>query len=559
MSRNWSFKPLAVLFSLALGSSVGLIGNAHAADAPSPPPVATSSSSGVYYEIFVRAWYDTNGDGIGDLNGVTAKLDYLKSLGISGIWLMPINSSPSYHGYDITDYYGINPQYGTTADLEHLVAEAHKRGIAVTMDMVINHTAKDHPWFVAAQHPDDAHRSWYTWTSKQPNLKTLSATDTPIWHAGNDGWYIGVFGGHMPDLNYDNPAVREEMIKVGQYWLGKGVDGFRLDAAKHIYVDFKTDVTNPKALAKNVEWWAQYHDALAKTNPNVTLVGEVSAKSPTELAPYLKPLGSIFDFPLAEQMILSAKSENAVPLAKLLKATVDAYKVAGDTRSPSCASCARGTSPSMDVVDSTFLSNHDQERVMSRLNGNLDHMRVAAAMLLTLPGRPYIYYGEELGMEGKKPDENLREPMRWQREAATSRDGLVPRAQDAQEGYGESRWKPSSVNQGQAVSVQAEQDDPNSLYNTYRTLIGWRAQNGALRDGDLTVLTTGKPGLLAYWRNDGKQKVLVVHNLSGKDAVWKPKGDLLPKDAAVLMTTKTQAALDNGTLKLPAYGTVVIR
>ncbi len=525
MSRNrLSFKSLAFLLPLALGSIAA--GGAHAADA-STPPAATSAASGVYYEIFVRAWYDTNGDGIGDLDGVTAKLDYLKSLGISGIWLMPINSSPSYHGYDITDYYGINPQYGTTADLEHLVAEAHKRGIAVTMDMVINHTAKEHPWFVAAQNPDDTHRNWYTWTSKQPNLKALSATDTPIWHAGNDGWYIGVFGGHMPDLNYDNPAVREEMIKVGQYWLGKGVDGFRLDAAKHIYVDFKTDVTNPRALAKNVEWWGQYHDALAKTNPNVTLVGEVSAKSPTELAPYLKPLGSVFDFPLAEQLIVSAKSERAGQLNSLLKATYDAYKVAAGT----------------PHIDSTFLSNHDQERVMSRLNGNLDHMRMAAAMLLTLPGRPYIYYGEELGMEGKKPDENLREPMRWQREAAT----------------GESRWKPSSVNQGQAVSVQAEQDDPNSLYNTYRTLIGWRAQNSALRDGDLTMLATDLPSVVAYWRDDGKQKLLVVHNLSGKSAVWKPKADLLPKDAAVQLTTKPQATLDHGRLQLPAYSTTVVR
>ena len=524
MSRKRLLNPLALLVALALGT--GIAADARAADTP-PAPAPNAQPSGVYYEIFVRAWYDTNGDGIGDLNGVTAKLDYLKSLGISGIWLMPINSSPSYHGYDITDYYGINPQYGSTADLEHLVAEAHKRGIAVTMDMVINHTAKEHPWFVDAQKADGAHRDWYTWTSKQPDLKAISATDTPIWHAGNDGWYIGVFGGHMPDLNYDNPAVRAEMIKVGQYWLGKGVDGFRLDAAKHIYVDFKSDVHSAKALEKNVQWWAQYHDALAKTNPNVTLVGEVSATSPKELAPYLKPLGSIFDFPLAEQLIVSAKSEHAGQLGSLLKATYDAYKVAGDT----------------PHIDSTFLSNHDQIRVMSRLDGNVDHMRMAAAMLLTLPGRPYIYYGEELGMEGKKPDENLREPMRWTREA----------------GPGESRWKPSSVNQGQAVSVQAEQDDPNSLYNTYRTLIGWRAQNAALRDGDLTTVATGLPNVVAYWRNDGKQKLLVVHNLSGKSAVWKPKGDLLPKDATVLMTTKPQAALDHGTLQLPAYSTVVLR
>jgi len=536
--KRW-FKPLALLVALALGA--GHIVDARATDT-APAPAATVQPSGVYYEIFVRAWYDTNGEGIGDLNGVTAKLDYLKSLGISGIWLMPINSSPSYHGYDITDYYGINPQYGTTADFEHLIAEAHKRGIAVTMDMVINHSSNEHPWFKAAQQANDAHRHWYTWSTTRPDLRAISATDTPIWHAGNDGWYIGVFGGHMPDFNYDNPAVREEMIKVGNYWLGKGVDGFRLDAAKHIYVDFKSDVHSAKALEKNVEWWTEYHDALAKTNPKVTLVGEVSATSPKELAPYLKPLGSVFNFPLAEQLIVSAKSERVGKLDQLLKDTYDAFKAAGDT----------------PHIDSIFLSNHDQERVMSRLGGNLDHMRMAAAMLLTLPGRPYIYYGEELGMEGKKPDENLREPMRWQREAATSKDGLVPRAQDAQEGYGESRWKPTSVNQGQVVSVQAQQDDPSSLLSTYRTLISWRAQNSALRDGELTTVTTGKPGLFAYWLNDGKQKLLVVHNLSGKAAVWKPNTESLPKDSAVLLTTKQEVALDHGSLKLPAYSTVVL-
>ncbi|HET6552421.1 MAG TPA: alpha-amylase family glycosyl hydrolase [Dyella sp.] len=539
MSRNRFLKPLALFTALALGA--GYLSGARAAEAT--PPAADAPSSGVYYEIFVRAWYDTNGDGIGDLNGVTAKLDYLKSLGISGIWLMPINNSPSYHGYDITDYYGINPQYGTVADLQHLVDEAHKRGIAVTMDMVINHSSNEHPWFVAAQKESSARRNWYTWTMKRPNLDAMSATDTPIWHAGDDGWYLGVFGGHMPDLNYDNPDVRAEMIKVGQFWLRKGVDGFRLDAAKHIYVNFKADEHSQQALDKNVAWWTEYREGLQKVNPNVTLVGEVSAESPKQLAPYLKPLGSIFDFPLAEQLIVSAKSENVGKLDALLKATYDAYKLAGGG-GPSCASCARGTRPSTAsaFIDSTFLSNHDQERVMSRLDGNLDHMRVAAAMLLTLPGRPYIYYGEELGMEGKKPDPNLREPMRWTREA----------------GPGESRWKPTSVNQGQAVSVQSEQDDPHSLYNTYRTLIGWRAQNSALRDGKLDMQATGNPHLFAYWRDDGKQRVLVVHNLSGKDAMWKPKAGVLPKETTVLLTTESKASLQAGRLNVPAYGSVVL-
>jgi glycosidase len=525
MLRYRLFSPLAFLIAMACGSAVSTTLVAQASDAP-PAPAATAPASGVYYEIFVRAWYDTNGDGIGDLNGVTAKLDYLKSLGISGIWLMPINNSPSYHGYDITDYYGINPQYGSMQDFQHLLDEAHKRGIAVTMDMVINHTSNEHPWFVAARDPADPHHDWFTWAGAHPDLNAQSAPGGKIWHKLGDAYYLGDFGGGMPDLNYDNPAVRAEMIKVGQYWLSKGVDGFRLDAAKHIYDDFKSREHDPEIVAKNVAWWTEFHNAIATVNPHVTLVGEVMAKSPKELAPYLKPLGSVFDFPLAEQLILSAKSERVGKLDKLLEDTYAAYRSEGD----------------LAFIDSTFLSNHDQERVMSRLDGDGQRMRMAAAMLLTLPGRPYIYYGEELGMEGRKPDPNLREPMRWQREA----------------GPGESRWKPPSVNQGEAVSVQAEQDDSDSMLNFYRMLISWRAQVGALRDGDLHLQATGNPHVLAYWRQDGTQRVLVVHNLSGKAATWKPAGHTLPKDATVLLKSKPDIALDQDGLKLPAYSTVVL-
>jgi glycosidase len=525
-SRYRFFSPLAFLIAMACGSAVSTTLVADATDAP-PAPAATAPASGVYYEIFVRAWYDTNGDGIGDLNGVTAKLDYLKSLGISGIWLMPINPSPSYHGYDITDYYGINPQFGNMQDFQHLLDEAHKRGIAVTMDMVINHTSQQHPWFLAARDPSDPHHDWYTWADTHADLKALStASDRKIWHPLGDAYYLGDFGGGMPDLNYDNPAVRAEMIKLGRYWIAKGVDGFRLDAAKHIYDDFKARTHDPEIVAKNVAWWSEFHQGLASINPKVTLVGEVMAESPKELAPYLKPLGSIFDFPLAEQLILSAKSERVGKLDQLLEDTYAAYRSVGDA----------------PFIDSTFLSNHDQERVMSRLDGDGQRMRMAAAMLLTLPGRPYIYYGEELGMEGRKPDENLRDPMRWERQAA----------------QGDSRWKPSSVNQGEAVSVQAEQDDPNSMLNFYRMLIGWRSQVAALRDGDLRMQATGNPQVLAYWRQDGTQRVLVVHNLSGKAASWKPASKLLPKNLSVLLKSKSDVSLDGDDLKLPAYSTVVL-
>lgn len=517
---------LTVALSLALGISA-----VHAAD--STPPVAAptapkSQGSGVWYEIFVRAWYDTNGDGIGDLNGVTAKLDYLQSLGISGIWLMPINPSPSYHGYDVTDYEGINPQYGSMADFERLVSEAHKRGIEVIIDLVINHSSDQHPWFKSALDPQSQYRNWYTWAKAGTDLKAISAVDSPAWHANGKQHYLGDFTGAMPDLNYDEPAVRREMISIGKFWLDKGADGFRLDAARHIYDDLKSDNGQPAVIRKNTQWWSEFRQGLRQAHPGVYLVGEVSAKAPGELAPYMPALGSVFDFPLAEQLIASARQEQAGRLPALLTETYAAFhNAAGD-----------------DYVDAPFLTNHDQERVLSQLGGDLRHMRTAAALLLTLPGRPYIYYGEELGMLGRKPDENLREPMRWQR---------TPGAP------GDSRWKPYSEKQGGDVSVQAEQDKADSLLNLYRTLIHWRIEVPALRDGGLRVIATGKPALVAYERATADSRALVVHNLSGKPVSFKLDAGSAKAYAAIRLHTVPGATLANGELTLPAYATVVLQ
>jgi len=270
-----------------------------AKEAPAAQPAA-AQASGVYYEIFVRSFYDTNGDGVGDINGVTAKLDYIKSLGVSGIWLMPINPSPSYHGYDITDYEGINPQYGTLKDFQKLLKEAHKRGIKVVIDMVINHTSDQHPWFKAALDPKDPHHDWYLWAKPGTDLKAISAVGGPAWHrAPNGAYYEGTFTGAMPDLNYDNPAVRKAMIETGRFWLHLGVDGFRLDAAQHIYDDLRTDMGDPIALQKNVRWWSEYRRAVQATDPQVWLVGEfparraVDRKRATGAQPWYRPRARI--------------------------------------------------------------------------------------------------------------------------------------------------------------------------------------------------------------------------------------------------------------------------
>jgi len=491
----------------------------------SPSSESSIARSDVWYEIFVRSWYDTDGDGVGDLNGVTAKLDYLKSLGISGIWLMPINPSPSYHGYDVNDYYGINPQYGSMADFEHLLTEAHKRGIKVIIDLVINHTSSEHPWFKAAADPADPHHAWYSWADQRTDLQAVSATGGPAWHKLGEQHYEGTFTAQMPDLDYDTQAVRTEMLKVGQFWLKKGADGFRLDAAQHVYFDFKTQEHDSGVLAKNLAWWSEFRQAANAIDPHAYIVGEVTRDTTAELAPWFKPLSAVFDFPLANKLIESAKSEHASDLASVLEQT-DATLHA---------------STGKHGVDAPFLSNHDQNRVMSQLDGNPHHMRMAAALLLTLPGQPFVYYGEELGMRGQKPDPDLREPMRWNR---------------APDALGETTWKTSTSHDGPAVSVEAEQADPDSLLHYYTMLIHWRSQIGVLRDGAFHGHAVDNPHIAAWELDDTDNHVLVVHNLSGEPQSM-PLGD--GRFRAVLLHSKPGVTLQNGRLQMPAYTTAILQ
>ena len=513
----------AMLCRLALAAfiALGVAGSAGAGPAD-PHPMNAPAHSGVWYEIFVRAWYDTDGDGIGDLNGVTAKLDYLKSLGVDGIWLMPINPSPSYHGYDVTDYRAINPQYGTLADFRRLLDEAHKRGIRVIMDLVVNHTSDRHPWFLAARDPHDPHHDWYSWAGPATDLHAVSATGGPAWHALGRQHYLGIFTGEMPDLDFDTPAVREAVTGIGRYWLAQGVDGFRLDAARHIYEDFAATADDPALQRRNLAWWRAFHGAMTAVRPEAYLVGEVTRDEPKQLAPWFGPLDAVFDFPLATQLIRSAGSERNDGLGNLLERIAAAIP-AGQ--------------------DAPFLSNHDQERVMSQLGGNAQHMRTAAAMLLTLPGQPFIYYGEELGMRGRKPDPDLREPMRWHRD---------PR------GAGESRWKRFSAGDGPGVSVEAEHGDAHSLLAWYRMLIGWRRDLPVLRDGALSVPTVANPHLVAWKLTHAGDSVLVVHNLSHQAQTLELTG-ALASFGEIRLASKPDARVAGGTLQLPAYASAVLR
>ena len=480
--------------------------------------------SGVYYEIFVRSFADSNGDGIGDLNGITAKLDYLRWLGVSGIWLTPIYPSPTYHGYDVTNYFAINPQFGSMTDFHRLLREAHARGIKVLIDMVLNHTSDRHPWFLQALSPASPYHDWYTWAGKGTDLAALSSLGSPAWHERKGQYYLGDFTGEMPDLNYDTPAVRREMIKVGRFWLDQGVDGFRLDATTQIYIDFKSDVDDPRAIGKNIAWWQQYHDALRATDPSVFLLGEVPARTEAQAAPYYAALDSVFDFPLARLLIATAASETSPDLGAYVR---KAWKMFRHD--------ARGR-----IVDSPFIGNHDRNRVIDQLGGDVRRMRMAAAMLLTMPGDPFVYYGEEIGMHGVKPDPRIREPMRWDR---------APRQ------AGETWWESAPDNESPALSVAAERADPNSLLNFYRRLIHWRSELPALRDGDIAPYPADGGAISAYTRADQVQRLLVVHNLSGiSRSVRLPDASF----RAVIRRTRPGIRLVGRDLTLPAYATAVL-
>lgn len=483
---------------------------------------------GVYYEIFVRSFADSDGDGIGDLNGITKKLDYLTELGIDGIWLMPINSSPSYHGYDVTDYYGINSDYGTKKDFEKLLKECHKRGIKVLMDLVVNHTSSEHPWFQKAlSEPDSEERNYYRFVSPldqadyQENAKSNWGSE--VWREAKDVYYYAMFDSGMPELNFNNPKVREEIKNVAQYWLELGVDGFRLDAALHIYGNHEYEQMEDLDAA-NVQWWNEFACACEQVNPNVYLVGEVW-KNDELMADYAKPLDSKFNFALASDLInavnngYSTSVSSRVDLAKTIEQMQQELKQVDE-----------------NYLDATFITNHDQNRVIDQVLLN-DRARLLACINLTLPGNPYIYYGEELGMHGAKPDEMIRTPFLWGKKSKEN-----------------TSWETDTKNDGTA-SVKEQEGDETSMLSLYRTLIGLRKSSEALMKGDFVALESGNIHVLAYQRIFENEQVTCIHNLSS-DKVEVELSQI--SEGEVIFSSRTITKQVEGRMELEPYQTVLI-
>ncbi len=494
--------------------------------------------SGVHYEIFVRSFADSNGDGIGDLNGVTANLDYLQDLGVSAIWLMPISPSPTYHKYDVTDYYGIDPEYGTVDDFRRLLAEAHRRSIAVLIDLVLHHTSVEHPWFrEATKGPDNPYRNYYKWLRpdeiKARNLATRDITadsgERNPWHwvAGTapsqqTEQYYGMFWKGMPDLNFDHRPLREDVFSIARYWLTEvGVDGFRLDAARHLY----REAEEPK----NHQFWSEFGRVVDAVKPGAFTVGEVWTR-PDRIAPYFRGLKANFnmDFRLMLEEVVR-REDDTEDLIEFLEYV---HKTFADVNS--------------QFIDALILSNHDQNRIGSLLKGNNNHLKVAASLLLTLPGLPYLYYGEEIGMLGLKPDENLREPFLWD-----------IRANDRQRTF----WRRGRYSTSQTIRPLAQQQaDPDSLFNHYKRLIHYRNGHPVLNDNLSRLKQTGirQRGTLSFIRRSSDEKrVLVLHNLTNRpiEVVSSPTEAWC---RGLVFATAEGAAFNGDRIFVPPYSCVVV-
>jgi len=442
----------------------------------------------VFYEIFVRSFYDSSGDGVGDFNGLISKLDYLNDgnpattsdLGIDAVWLMPVFQSPSYHGYDTTDYETIERDYGSNADFQRFLDEAHKRGIRVIIDFVMNHTSDQHPWFIdSASSPTSVKRDWYVWSATNPGWTQPWGGD-PSWHLRNNAYYYGVFWSGMPDLNYRTPAVKDEMFRLGRYWLSQGVDGYRLDATRYLIEDGpgagQADTPETHQLLKD------FSADMRTVRPDAVLVAENTVDTRT-LATYFADGPMNFNFPLASAIVDGVNSGTASRIRATLTDMISAYPPG--------------------AIDAPFLTNHDQTRIATVLGNNPGKLRNAAAILLTLPGAPFIYYGEEVGLQNgpTSADESKRTPMPWNASGGfttgTPWFGYAP---------------------GLAVNnVASQTNDPQSLLSYYRNWIAARKRSAALMKGDIAPIETSAQ-ILAFTRNSSSERVLVVHNLSGAAA-----------------------------------------
>jgi maltose alpha-D-glucosyltransferase/alpha-amylase len=482
----------------------------------------------VIYELPVKSFFDANNDGYGDFAGLTQKLDYLQYLGVDCIWLLPFYTSPLRDdGYDISDFYTIRPELGTVEDFKHFMIEAHKRGMKVLADLVLNHTSDQHPWFQAARASKDPKvRDYYVWTDDPTRYSgtRIIFTDTEksnwTWDEEAQQYYWHRFFSHQPDLNYDNPEVRAEMISVMRFWLETGLDGFRCDAVPYL---FEREGTNNENLPETHAYLKEIRKYIDDHYPDKILLAEAN-QWPEDLLPYFgdgDEFHMAFNFPLMPRLFMSLRLEDRKPVIDIIN------------RLPQIPeNCQWGI----------FLRNHDEltlemvtdeerdymynqyakdprmkinlgirRRLAPLVDNDRKEIELLNALLLSLPGTPVIYYGDEIGMGDNiyLSDRNgVRTPMQWN----IDRNAGFSRA-DAARLYADVITDP--VYGYEAVNVEADQRTQSSLLHWMKRMIGVRKQYPVLGRGDITFLKPSNRKVLAFVRHYEGTYVLCVNNLSG--------------------------------------------
>lgn len=478
----------------------------------------------VFYEIFVRSFADADGDGVGDLRGLRDRLEYLEELGVDAVWLMPIHPSPSYHGYDVTDYRAVNPQYGSLEDFRALLDAARARGLRVVIDFVLNHAAREHPWFQAAlADPKSKYRDYFVFR-EAPDARWKRPWDgSSVWHAAPGGVYYGLFWEGMPDWNLAHPEVFEHMVESMRFWLRLGVAGFRVDAARHLFESedgVLVDRPENHAFVKRVR------AALEPEFPELLLVAEAWSDTETVASYYGDgdEFHLAFSFDLAAAVRTSVKDGNRADLNQALARSAQAFR---DRR-----------------FEAPFLANHDMPRVMRTLEGDVEKAKLAAAVLMALPGTPFLYYGEELGMQGGPlpRDEDKRTPFRWaEEEKRDARLSLISSS---------AAWH--VVPEAPGVSVAAQRGREGSLLETYRALLALRRAEAALGRGttEVPALSGGGRGAVAILRAHAGTSVLFAANLAAEPTVATLPAAPGLRGERLLVVGEAEASVAEGQLRL---------
>jgi glycosidase len=486
-----------------------------------------------YYEIFVGSFYDSDGDGMGDLKGVEEKLDYISDLGCNGIWLMPIMPSPTYHKYDTTDYEAVDEAYGTADDFKELASACHEKGIRLIIDVAMNHSSSQHPWFTqaceylaglkAGEKPDDTvcpYVDYYHFSDKQEGTTYYAVPGSSSW------WYEGSFWSEMPDLNLKSPAVQKEFEEVADYWIDLGVDGFRMDAAMH----YEENATNA-----NCDILNKLYTYCKEKNPQFYMVSEVWASENVIADYYASGTPSMFNFDAgtAKGALVNAvrKGDPVSLVNSMLK-----YQNDFSAKNP-------------DYIDAPFLSNHDMARIANTLVNDPDKIKTAAGLLMTMNGSPFVYYGEEIGMNSSgTKDENKRIPMVWSK---TDTTGMTKGPADMDAGI-----------ESPFPAEDEQEKDKDSILSYYKNALRLRNQNPEIARGTIEkVESLCKDSQAAITKTYQDSTIGIVYNLGeGNGTVDLKKTALENMNLEGSLTLKEETVqLKDGKLEMPACSIAVLK